>query len=76
MYAPPASIVVGCGESALDPARVVMLGTGAPNADSERSGPSMTIVNAGPELVRPAAATAMKRELPAVVAAGDSEAYP
>jgi hypothetical protein len=36
----------------------------------------MTIVNAGRTSSGPAAATAMKRELPAVVAAGDSEAYP
>ncbi|MGQ0538461.1 MAG: MBL fold metallo-hydrolase, partial [Gemmatimonadaceae bacterium] len=51
-------------------ARVVMLGTGTPNADPERSGPAVAIVaggkaylvDAGPGLVRRAAAAALRGE--------------
>lgn len=54
--------------------RVVLLGTGTPNADPERSGPSLAIVvddrsylvDAGPGLVRRAAAAAEKHDLDAL----------
>lgn len=55
-------------------ARVVVLGTGTPNADPERSGPAVAVVvggqaylvDAGPGVVRRAAAAARDREIPAL----------
>lgn len=54
--------------------RVVMLGTGNPNADPERSGPAVAIVHgsnsylvdAGPGIVRRASAAAQKNEIDAL----------
>jgi ribonuclease BN (tRNA processing enzyme) len=54
--------------------RVVMLGTGTPNADPERSGPALAIVvngesylvDAGPGIVRRAAAAARNDSIPAL----------
>jgi ribonuclease BN (tRNA processing enzyme) len=75
-YALLASIVATGGGSvaaqSADPARVVMLGTGTPNADPERSGPSVAVVyagksylvDAGPGLVRRAATAAARLDLP------------
>jgi ribonuclease BN (tRNA processing enzyme) len=56
--------------------RVVVLGTGTPNADPERSGPSLAIVaagtaylvDAGPGLVRRAAQAALDHDLEALAA--------
>jgi ribonuclease BN (tRNA processing enzyme) len=76
MYALLGTIVVAGGGSAAaqsaNPARVVMLGTGTPNADPERSGPAVAVVyagksylaDAGPGLARRAAAAAEQLELP------------
>lgn len=55
-------------------ARVVVLGTGTPNADPERSGPAVAVVageqayvvDAGPGVVRRAAAAARDRDIPAL----------
>jgi ribonuclease BN (tRNA processing enzyme) len=57
--------------------KVVLLGTGTPNADPDRSGPAVAIVvgdqsyliDAGPGVVRRAAAAARDRSLPALAAA-------
>ena len=56
--------------------RVVMLGTGNPNADPERSGPAVAVVagtrsyliDAGPGVVRRASAAAARRAIPALLA--------
>ena len=56
--------------------RVVILGTGTPNADPERSGPSVAViagnqaylVDCGPGVVRRAAAAAARRGIPALEA--------
>ena len=56
--------------------RVVMLGTGTPNADPERSGPAVAVVvngtaylvDAGPGVMRRAAAAATRHSLPALAA--------
>ncbi len=56
--------------------RVVMLGTGTPNADPERSGPAVAvvvgndayIVDAGPGVVRRAAKAARDDSIPALAA--------
>jgi ribonuclease BN (tRNA processing enzyme) len=61
---------------ALAALRVVMLGTGTPNADPERSGPSVAViaggraylVDCGPGVVRRAAAAAARHHLPALSA--------
>ncbi|MBV8206141.1 MAG: MBL fold metallo-hydrolase [Acidobacteria bacterium] len=61
---------------ALDGTRVVILGTGNPNADPERSGPAVAImvngsaylVDCGPGVVRRAAAAARDRSFPALQA--------
>jgi len=63
--------------SVLLQASVVILGTGTPNPDPERSGPAVAVVvggnaylvDAGPGLVRRAAAAAARYELPALTAA-------
>ncbi|WP_417465251.1 MBL fold metallo-hydrolase [Kordiimonas sp.] len=55
---------------------LVMLGTGTPNADPERSGPAVSIVfdgrsfifDAGPGIVRRAAAASQKHKIPALSA--------
>ena len=60
------------------PARVVLLGTGTPTADPERSGPSLAIivnntsyvVDCGPGVVRRAAAAAAKYGIPSLRPAG------
>jgi len=57
--------------------RVVLLGTGTPNADPDRSGPAVAVVvdghaylvDAGPGVVRRAAAAAQRDSLPALAAA-------
>jgi ribonuclease BN (tRNA processing enzyme) len=54
--------------------KLVVLGTGTPNADPERSGPALAVlrgersylVDAGPGIVRRAAAAASHRQLPAL----------
>ncbi len=64
---------VASGEQAV-PARVVILGTGTPNADPERSGPAVAVVaggraylvDAGPGVVRRAAAAARDLEIAAL----------
>jgi len=63
-----------CGQSV--GTRVVMLGTGTPNPDPERSGPAVAVVvngtaylvDAGPGIVRRAAAAAMRHHIPALEA--------
>lgn len=60
------------------PTRVVLLGTGTPTADPERSGPSLAIivnntsyvVDCGPGVVRRAAAAAAKYSIPSLRPAG------
>ncbi|MEM7414450.1 MAG: MBL fold metallo-hydrolase [Gemmatimonadota bacterium] len=60
----------------VDGARVVMLGTGNPNADPERSGPAVAVVvedqayifDAGPGVVRRAAQAARDLDIPALAA--------
>jgi ribonuclease BN (tRNA processing enzyme) len=55
--------------------RVVLLGTGTPNADPERSGPALAVVvderaylvDCGPGVVRRAAAAARDRDIPALL---------
>jgi len=61
-----------------NPTRVVLLGTGTPTADPERSGPSLAIivnntsyvVDCGPGVVRRAAAAAAKYGIPSLRPAG------
>ena len=63
--------------------RVVVLGTGTPNADPERSGPAMAvvvgdrsfIVDAGPGIVRRAAAAAARHGMPALEPTGLSRVF-
>ena len=70
--APPA--YAGQRADSVASARVVVLGTGTPNADPERSGPAVAVVageqayvvDAGPGVVRRAAAAARDRDIPAL----------
>ena len=58
--------------------RLVLLGTGTPNADPERSGPATAVVvddrayliDAGPGIVRRAALAAREKDMPALSASG------
>ncbi|GIS79902.1 MAG: hypothetical protein CM1200mP14_14680 [Gammaproteobacteria bacterium] len=58
--------------------RLVLLGTGTPNADPERSGPATAVVvddrayliDAGPGVVRRAALAAREKNMPALLASG------
>jgi ribonuclease BN (tRNA processing enzyme) len=67
---------VACSTALPAQTRVVLLGTGTPNADPERSGPATAIVagdrsylfDFGPGVVRRAAAAAMKFKIPALEA--------
>lgn len=74
-----ASVVLPAGTAAQEPAgsdpmRVVVLGTGTPNADPDRSGPALAVVaggrsflvDAGPGVVRRAAAAAARHGIDAL----------
>ena len=72
---------VGAQEADLEPAataQLVILGTGTPNADPERSGPALAVVaggraylvDAGPGIVRRAAAAARDHGIEALAASG------
>ena len=66
------------GPAGPDGTRVVLLGTGTPNADPDRSGPALAVVvngraylvDAGPGVVRRAAQAAVEREIPALAPPG------
>src|ERR1700744_1921983 len=65
------------------PTQVVLLGTGTPTADPERSGPSLAIivnnvsyvVDCGPGVVRRAGAAAAKYDIPSLRPAGLSHLF-
>jgi len=66
-----------------EPTRVILLGTGTPTADPERSGPSLAIivnnvsyvVDCGPGVVRRAGAAAAKYNIPSLKPAGLSHLF-
>ena len=73
----PRTATVSAQET-LTPARLVILGTGTPNADPDRSGPAVAVVaggrayvvDAGPGIVRRAAAAAREHGIDALSASG------
>ena len=77
----PLAAPIPAQESERDPAataRLVILGTGTPNADPDRSGPALAVVaggraylvDAGPGIVRRAAAAAREHGIDALAASG------